>query len=83
LLPPRATVSPDVDLVRLGEAVRFTGGQVQKAATYAAVLAADQGGEITLAHIARAVWAELNKDSRQIRPSEMGFLAQHLAGGAP
>ena len=80
LLPPRAPLAVEVELARLGDAVRFTGGSIQNAATYAAILAAEAGGEITLAHIARAVWAELNKDSRQIRPSEMGFLAQHLAG---
>ena len=82
LLPPRAPLSPSVDLARLGDAVRFTGGSIQNAATYAAVLAAESGGVITLSHIARAVWAELNKDSRQIRPSEMGFLGQHLSGAA-
>ena len=32
------------------------------------------GGE----HIAHAVWAELNKDNRQIRRSELGPLAGYL-----
>jgi hypothetical protein len=78
LLPPRAPLCPAVDLDRLG-AVRLSGGAIQNAATYAAVLAS-QSGTITLPHLARAVWAELNKDSRQIRTSEIGFLAEYLEG---
>ena len=83
LLPPRAPLAEGVDLGRLGQEVRLTGGQIQNAASYAAVLALEEGGAIGLRHIARAVWAELSKDSRQIRPSEMGFLAQHLQEALP
>ena len=79
LLPPLAPLCPAVDLQQLGAAVRLSGGSIQNAATHAAVLATESG-TITLPNIARAVWAELNKDSRQIRASEIGFLAEHLEG---
>ncbi|WP_309663776.1 ATP-binding protein [Tabrizicola sp.] len=78
LLPPRAPLAKDVDTTKLAEAVRLSGGSIRNAATYAAVLAAEGSGVIGLSQIARAVWAELNKDSRQIRTAELGFLAAYL-----
>ncbi|WP_299302801.1 ATP-binding protein [uncultured Litoreibacter sp.] len=82
LLPPRAPVSERVDLDLLGEAVRLSGGSIHNAATYAAVLAATEGVDLDLPHIARAVWAELTKDARQVRRSEVGFLAEFLEEAA-
>ncbi|WP_096785437.1 ATP-binding protein [Rhodobacter sp. CZR27] len=78
LLPPRAPRAADLDLSRIGEAARLSGGAIRNAATYAAVLAAERDEPLGLPHIARAVWAELNKDARQIRRTEIGFLAEHL-----
>ncbi len=78
LLPPKAPRSDQLDLVQLGEAVRLSGGAIHNAATYAAVLASEADTAIDLPHIARAVWAELTKDIRQVRRSELGFLAEFL-----
>jgi hypothetical protein len=78
LLPSRAPLDSALDLGALGAAVALSGGQIRNAAIYAAVLAADGGGPIGRAEVARAVWAELNKDSRQVRPGELGFLVGHL-----
>lgn len=78
LLPPLAPRAPNLDMRALAEAARLSGGAIRNAATYAAVLAADSGGEIGHGHVARAVWAELNKDGRQVRPAEIGYLAGHL-----
>lgn len=78
LLPARAPRAARVDLHALGEAVRLSGGSIQNAATYAAVLAAEEGAPIDLTHLARAIWAELTKDTRQVRKAEIGFLAEHL-----
>jgi hypothetical protein len=80
LLPPKAPLDPALDLGALGRAVALSGGQIRNASAYAAVLAAEGGCAIGPAQVARAVWAELNKDSRQVRPGEMGFLAAHLEG---
>jgi len=78
LLPEGAPCDPNLDLAQLGETVRLSGGGIRNAATYAAILAAEAGQPIGFAHIARAAWAELNKDNRQVRRSEIGFLAEHL-----
>ena len=78
LLPPGAPRDPGLDLAAIGAAARLSGGAITNAAHYAAVLAAEAGTPITPAHIARAVWAELMKDARQVRLSEIGFLADHL-----
>ena len=51
---------------------------VSTGAMVAAYLARDAGDAISGRHLARAVWAELNKDNRQVRRSELGDLADHL-----
>lgn len=78
LLPKRAPLAKRVDLDLIGDAVRLSGGSIQNAASYATILAAESGGEIDLPHIVQAVWAELNKDSRQVRLAEIGKLAEYL-----
>jgi hypothetical protein len=78
LLPVRAPRSERLDIIMLGEAARLSGGAIANAATYAAVLAAEAESPIDFPHIAKAVWAEFNKDTRQVRPSEIGFLAGYL-----
>ena len=65
----------------LAGATRLSGGAIQNASHYAAVLAAEAQAPIAPCHIARAVWAELGKENRQIRRSEIGVLAQHLEEG--
>ena len=78
LLPAHAPRDAALDVAQIGAAVRLSGGAIVNAAQYAAVLAAEDGGAITRAHVARTVWAELMKDGRQVRKSEIGFLADHL-----
>ncbi len=78
LLPPGAPRDPALDIEALAGAARLSGGAIQNAAHYAAVLAAEAGRPIAPRHVARAVWAELGKENRQIRPAEIGPLAAHL-----
>jgi SpoVK/Ycf46/Vps4 family AAA+-type ATPase len=78
LLPPGAPRVADLNVVALAEATLLSGGGIHNAAQYAAILAAEAGEPLCYEHLARAVWAELNKDNRQIRRSEIGFLAGHL-----
>lgn len=78
LLPPKAPRAERLDLPAIGEAVRLSGGAIYNAATYASVLASDAEAEIDMPHVARAVWAELTKDIRQVRRSELGLLAAFL-----
>lgn len=78
LLPPTAPRCPRLDIAELADAARLSGGAIRNAAHYAAVLAAEDDRPIAAAHVARAVWAELAKENRLIRRSEIGSLARHL-----
>lgn len=78
LLPIDAPRTSEIDTGALAGAVRLSGGAIHNAAFFASVLARDDGSPISGRHIARAVWAELNKDNRQVRRSELGPLADYL-----
>jgi hypothetical protein len=78
LLPAHAPRAADVDAEALASAARLSGGAIHNAAFYASVLASDEAAPIAPRHLARAVWAELNKDNRQVRRSELGALAEYL-----
>lgn len=78
LLPPGAPRCATLDVEMLAGATRLSGGAILNAAHYAAILAAEQDAPIAPCHLARAVWAELGKENRQIRRSEIGALAAHL-----
>lgn len=83
LLPAQAPREPGLDLTQIGAAARLSGGAIVNAAHYAAVLAAEDGTAITSTHMARTIWAELMKDGRQVRKSEIGFLAEYLDAPTP
>lgn len=78
LIPAKAPRAERLLVPAIGDAVRLSGGSIANAAHYAAVLAAEDDAPIDLPHVARAVRAELMKDGRQVRRSEIGFLLDHL-----
>ena len=78
LLPGAAPREEEVDAESLAAAARLSGGAIHNASFYASILAADERAAIGPRHLARAVWAELNKDQRQVRRSELGELADFL-----
>ncbi|MCB1351178.1 MAG: ATP-binding protein [Rhodobacteraceae bacterium] len=78
LIPPGAPRDPALDMAELASAARLSGGAILNAAHYAAILAREAGEPVAHRHLARAVWAELGKENRQIRRSEVGSLAAHL-----
>ena len=78
LLPANAPRAPELDTGELASAVRLSGGAIHNAAFFASVLACERGVPIAGEHLARAVWAELSKDNRQVRRSELGPLARYL-----
>ena len=82
LLPAGAPRADGLDTGELASAVRLSGGSIHNAAFFASVLARERSEPIGGAHIARAVWAELNKDNRQVRRSELGPLAAYLEEAA-
>ena len=79
LIPATAPRAERLLVPAIGQAVRLSGGSIANAAHYAAVLAAEDDTPIDLPHVARAVRAELMKDGRQVRRSEIGFLCDHLS----
>lgn len=81
LIPPRAPLAPEIDMVFLGNAMALTGGGIRNAALHAAYLAAGDGRPIGLSHVAHAVWRELAKEGREINPQDLGPLALHLPRG--
>ncbi len=78
MLPPRAPLNAEVDMGFLGAAVSLTGGNISNAALHAAYVAAGEGSEIRLRHIAIGIWRELAKDRVQVPRSDLGNMAQHL-----
>jgi SpoVK/Ycf46/Vps4 family AAA+-type ATPase len=78
LLPAGAPRAPELDTGELASAVRLSGGAIHNAAFFASILACERGTPICGEHVARAVWAELSKDNRQVRRSELGPLAKYL-----
>jgi len=78
LLPANAPRATELDAGALARAARLSGGAIHNAAFFASILACDAGDPISERHVARAVWAELKKDNRQVRRSELGPLAEYL-----
>ena len=78
LLPRRAPRCDKLDIAAIADAARLSGGSIHNAAQYVAILAAEEECPISPHHVARAVWAELNKDNRPVRKSEIGYLSQYL-----
>lgn len=64
----------------LARSVQLSPGSILNAAVYASVLAAEEGGPVRRRHVARAVWAELGKENRQVRRTEIGGLADCIEG---
>ena len=78
LLPPNAPRDPGLDTEAMGLALPLTGGAIHNAAIYAAVLARVDGAPIGPAHVARAAWREMSKETRRIRPQELGPFAPYI-----
>lgn len=78
-IPPRAPRDESLDTDLLGNEIKLTGGQIRNAALHAAFLAAGEAKPISLRHMARAIWVELGKSGKEIIPSSLGMLAEHLA----
>lgn len=77
-IPPGAPIDAEVDCDALGQAIELTGGQIRNAILHASFLAAGEAGAISLQRIARGVWLELQKETIDVMPSSLGWLAGHL-----
>jgi len=78
LIPPDAPRAEELDIAELAASARLSGGAIRNAAHYAAILARSEDEPVAHRHLARAVWAELGKENRQVRRSEIGAFASHI-----
>lgn len=78
LLPPKAPRAGDLDLSLVARAANLTGGGIRNAALHGAYLAASEGADIGLRHVALGIWRELAKDERPQSPRVLGPLADAL-----
>jgi hypothetical protein len=76
--PPRAPLSPDLNMHELGACCELTGAQIRNAALHAAYLAAAAGSPISLEHVASAVHTELGKSGHEVVRFALGSLARFL-----
>jgi SpoVK/Ycf46/Vps4 family AAA+-type ATPase len=80
--PPEAPLAPDIDLDTLAD-LDMTGAAIAGSARSAALLAADTGSPvITAAHTVAGVSRQYQRDTRLLRPEDLGRYAA-LAGGVP
>jgi AAA+ superfamily predicted ATPase len=76
--PPDAPIADDVDVSFLA-ALDMNGAGISAAARTAALLAAEDGGQvIDMAHVVQAIRRQYDRDARLLRPEELGPYA-HLA----
>lgn len=61
MFPAKAPLSPEVDLRILADNLEFSGSVIRSAAVQAAYFAAENGGQISMPHIVRAIRRELQK----------------------
>jgi SpoVK/Ycf46/Vps4 family AAA+-type ATPase len=59
--PAEAPTGPDIDFAWLGQRLQITGGNIKNIALNAAFLAAEDGGEIAMAHVLHGAKREFEK----------------------
>lgn len=69
--PTLDLLSPDVDLMRLAEHFKLSGGNITNAGLAAAFFAATEGGSITTRQLIRAIAREYQKVGRQVSEDEL------------
>gem|GEM_PF-1734950 len=65
---PRA---PDVNLMLMARRFKLAGGNIRNIIVSAAFLAADNGGQVTMAHLLHGARRELQKMGRLIQEKDM------------
>jgi len=81
LLPAKAPLAADLDLLLLAESVALSGGEIRNAAMHAAILAAAEQQSIAMSHLSVGVWRVLQKNEGKTRINELRGLAQYLPQG--
>ncbi len=73
-LVPAGAPTVEIDVAFLAERFRLSGGSIRNASLTAALIAAGEGGTITMAHLARAIALEYDKLGRLTLESDFGPL---------
>jgi AAA+ superfamily predicted ATPase len=81
LLPAKAPLATDLDLILVAEAVALSGGEIRNAAMHAAILAAAEKKAIAMSHISVGVWRVLQKNEGKTRVNELRQLEKFLPPG--
>jgi ATP-dependent 26S proteasome regulatory subunit len=68
--PREAPLAPDVDLPRLAQLFRLSGGSIRNVALSAAFLAAEHGGPVSMRHLLQATRSEQQKMGRLVNEEE-------------
>jgi SpoVK/Ycf46/Vps4 family AAA+-type ATPase len=82
LLPSSAPFAEDVDIDFLARRFELSGGGIRNCSVAAALLAADEGGEIRMAHLIRAVAMEYAKLGRLTVQADFGQFHPLVVNGA-
>jgi hypothetical protein len=78
-LPVEAHRAPDLDVEAFVQRFRLSGGSIQNISLAAAhMAAADAEGRVTMSHLVRATFRELEKSGQSRERSSFGPLAEHL-----
>ena len=75
IFPPQTPLGPDVDLNFLATQFPITGGDIRNVALHAAFLAAQDGGAVTMRHLAAAMAQQIRKQGRV--PTAVDFREFH------
>jgi AAA+ superfamily predicted ATPase len=70
--PPEAPLADDVDLPFLARQFKVTGGNIRNIALLSAFLAAEEGSEIGMAHLVRAIKREYQKLGKLVTQTDFG-----------
>jgi SpoVK/Ycf46/Vps4 family AAA+-type ATPase len=82
VFPPEAPLDPDVDLRFLARQFKVTGGNIRNIALLAAFLAAEDGSDIGMSQIVRALRREYQKLGKLVTQSDFGEYLPLVRGGS-
>jgi SpoVK/Ycf46/Vps4 family AAA+-type ATPase len=80
VFPPAAPLADDVDLGFLAKQFKLAGGNIRNIALLAAYLAAENGAELGMAQLVRAVKREYQKIGKLVTEAEFGVWLKQVRG---
>lgn len=81
LLPPPTQRRDDIDINLLSRQFKIAGGDIRNAIFSALLLAADERSELSMSHLVRGLWRELQKSGRVVDTAQFGDWRDLVAAG--